>query len=145
MKLLLDVLNLVLVSFMAVSILGLFFKTLAGLSLFFPYKDRFSRSQRSKIAYKASCWYCDSFYIGKTKRRLHDRKSEHFKALTQVGHASAVADHTISTGHNIKWDHFEILATGKSDLQCKIKETLLISDLKPSLNENIGSEKLFLY
>ena len=73
------------------------------------------------------------------------RKSEHFKALTQVGHASAVADHTISTGHNIKWDHFEILATGKSDLQCKIKETLLISDLKPSLNENIGSEKLFLY
>ena len=68
-----------------------------------------------------------------------------FKALTQVGHASAVADHIISTGHNIKWDHFEILATGKSDLQCKIKETLLISDLKPSLNENIGSEKLFLY
>ena len=33
-KLLLDVLNLVLVSFMAVSILGLFFKTLTGLSLF---------------------------------------------------------------------------------------------------------------
>ena len=37
-KLLLDVLNLVLVSFMAVSILGLFFKTLAGLSLFFLTK-----------------------------------------------------------------------------------------------------------
>ena len=51
----------------------------------------------------------------------------------------------ISTGHNIKWDHFEIIATGKSDLQCKIKETLLISELKPSLNENVGSEKLFLY
>ena len=33
----------------------------------------------------------------------------------------------------------------KSDLQCKIKETLLISELKPSLNENVGSEKLFLY
>ena len=56
-----------------------------------------------------------------------------------------VADHIISTGHNIKWDHFEILASGKSDLHCKIKETLLISDLKPSLNENVGSEKLFLY
>ena len=64
---------------------------------------------------------------------------------TKGANASAVADHTISTGHNIKWYHFEILATGKSDLQCKIKETLLISDLKPSLNENIGSEKLFLY
>ena len=37
------------------------------------------------------------------------------------------------------------LCTGKSDLQCKIKETLLISELKPLLNENVGSEKLFLY
>ena len=131
--------NLVSVSSMAVFILGLFFKTPAGLSLFFPYKDRFSRSQRSKIVYKASCWDCESFYIGKTKRRLHDRKSEHFKTITQVGHTSAVVDHTI------KCDHFERLATGKSDLQCKIKESLLIRDLKPPLNENTGSEKLFLY
>ena len=66
------------------------------------------------------------------------------KALTQDCHASALADHVISNGHNIKWDHFEIIATGKSDL-LKIKETLLISELKPSLNENVGSEKLFLY
>ena len=27
----------------------------------------------------------------------------------------------------------------------KIKETLLIRDLKPALNENVGSEKLLLY
>ena len=47
-----------------------------------------------------------------------------FKALTQDCHASDLADHVISTGHNIKWDHFDILTTGKSDLQCKIKETL---------------------
>ena len=50
-----------------------------------------------------------------------------------------------STGHNIKWDHFEILATGRSDIHCRIKESLLIQDLKPSLNENVGSEKLSLY
>ena len=60
-------------------------------------------------------------------------------------HASALADHIISTGHNIKWDNFEILTTGKSDLHCKIKETLLISELTPSLNENVGSKNLFLY
>ena len=58
---------------------------------------------------------------------------------------NALADHVMSTGDNIKWDHFDILVTGKSDLQCKIKEILLISELKPSLNENVGSEKLFLY
>ena len=57
-----------------------------------------------------------------------------------MGHASAVAEHSISTGHNIKWDHFEILASGPCDSQCKIKETLLIRDLKPALNENVGSD-----
>ena len=75
----------------------------------------------------------------------NDRKVEHFKALTQVGHASAVADHAISTGHNIKWDHFEVLASGKCDFHCKIKETLFIRDLKPTLNDKVGSEKLWLY
>ena len=125
--------------------LRVIFNNTCRVKSFFPYKDRFSRSQRSKVVYKAGCWDCDSFYVGKTKRRLHDKKTEHFKALTQDCHASALADHVISTGHNIKWDHFEIIAAGKSDLQCKIKETLLISELKPSLNENVGSEKLFLY
>ena len=49
------------------------------------------------------------------------------------------------TGHGIKWDHFNILATGQSDIRSKIKETLIIRDLKPALNENVGSEKLLLY
>ena len=125
--------------------LRVIFNNTCKIKSFFPYKDRINRSQRSKVVYSANCWDCGSFYVGKTKRRLHDRKTEHFKALSQGCHASALADHVISTGHNIKWDHFDILTTGKSDLQCKIKETLLISELKPSLNENVGSEKLFLY
>ena len=80
------------------------------------------------------------------EKQNEDCMTEHFsKALTNFGHASAVADHAISTGHNIKWDHFEVLASGKSDLQCKMKETLLIRDLKPVLNENVGSEKLCLF
>ena len=55
-----------------------------------------------------------------------DRKTEDFKTLTQVGHASAVADHPASTGQkNQMGDHFEIQASGQCDLQCKIKETLL--------------------
>ena len=125
--------------------LSVFFQNTRRIKSFFPFKDRFILSQKSKIAYKASCWDCDAFYIGKTKRRLHDRKTEHFKALTQIGHASAVADHSTSTGHNIKYNHFEILTNGRCDLQCKIKETLLIRDLKPTLNENVVSEKLLLY
>ena len=36
-----------------------------------PWVSR-KRSQLSKVIYKASCWDCDYFYIGKTKRRLHE-------------------------------------------------------------------------
>ena len=82
----------------------------------------------------------------KTKRRLHDRKTEHFKALSKSDYSSAIADHIKTTGHDIKWDHFDILASGKTDSHCKIKETLFIQELKPSLNvNNISSEKLLLF
>ena len=50
-----------------------------------------------------------------------------------------------SNGQNLKWDHFEILAKGRSDIHWKIKETLLIQELKPTLNDNVSSEKLYLY
>ena len=112
---------------------------------FFPYKDRLNRSQRSNVIYKANCWDCAELYMGKTKRRLHDIKSEHFKALTCNENVSAIADHVRATGHNIKWDHFDILVSGKTYQHCKIKETLLIQELKPSLNVNIFSDKLSLY
>ena len=65
----------------------------------FPYKDRLSRSLSSKVVYKASCWDCVDIYIKKTKRRLHDRKTEHFKTLTPSNsHSSAIADHSGAPG-----------------------------------------------
>ena len=57
----------------------------------------------------------------------------------------AIADHVKTTGHNIEWEHFEILASGKTDCHCKIKETLLIQDLKPAFNVNVSSENFMLY
>ena len=57
-------------------------------------------------------------------------------------HSSAIADHVKTTGHNIKWDHFDILASGKSDYHCKVKETLFIQELQPASNANVSSEKL---
>ena len=51
-----------------------------------PYKDRLNRSQRSKVIYRAGCWNCDEFYIGKTNRRLHDRYTRHYKTLAKSDH-----------------------------------------------------------
>ena len=59
--------------------LRVIFQSAHHIKSFFPYKDRFSRSQMPKVVYKASCWDCQDSYVGKTKRRLHDRKIEHFK------------------------------------------------------------------
>ena len=63
----------------------------------------------------------------------------------QNDHPSAIAEHIKTTGHNIKWDHFDILASGKTDYHCEIKETLLIQELKPAFNVNVSSGKLMLY
>ena len=38
------------------------------------------------------------FFVGKTERRLHDRKTEHFKALINAYHALALTDHVTSSG-----------------------------------------------
>ena len=38
-----------------------------------------------------------------------------------------------------------IIAKGKTDYHCKIKETLFIQELEPALNVNVGSEKLMPY
>ena len=62
-----------------------------------------------------------------------------------VMHLLLIADHVTSTGHNLKWDNFEILAKGRSDTPCKIKETLLIWELKSTLNDSVSTEKLYLY
>jgi len=88
---------------------------------------------------KAGCWdwlLGWILHVGKTKRRLHHRKTEHFEALAKSAHSSAMADHVKTTGHNIKWDHFDILASCKTDSPCRIKETLFIQKLKPSFDSS---------
>ena len=46
--------------------------------------------------------------------RLHDRKTKHFKAIASSDQSSVSADHVTSTGHNLKWDHLELVARGRS-------------------------------
>ena len=55
--------------------LRVIFQSTRRIKSFFPYKDRLSRGQMAKIAYRAACWDWNDFYIGKTKRRLYGRKS----------------------------------------------------------------------
>ena len=70
--------------------LKIVFQTTRCIKSFFPYKDRINHSQQSRVIYRANCWHCNAFYIGKTKRRLHNRETEHFKALTKNDNTSAI-------------------------------------------------------
>ena len=81
--------------------LKIIFQNTRRIKSFFPYKDLLNRSKQSKVIYKPGCWDCNDFY-GKTKRRLHDRKTERLKAFAKNDHTSAIADHVKTTGHNIK-------------------------------------------
>ena len=49
------------------------------------------RETISRVVYKANCWDCQEFYIGKTKRRFNDRKTEHLLHLTSSNHSPAIA------------------------------------------------------
>ena len=53
-------------------------------------------------------------------------EKQNILALTKNFHESAIADHVFSTNYRIKWDHFKLLATDRSDKHCKIKESLFI-------------------
>ena len=106
------------------------------------YKDRTNRSQMTQVVYKASCWDCQDFYIG-TEQNV-DCVTEKLNTC----HASCrLQTGTQPTGRNLKWNQFDILAEkfGQISTHCKIKETLPIRELKPTLNYNFSGEKLNLY
>ena len=77
------------------------------------------------------------------KRKLSVNGIEQWKSFTNK--VTWSADHVKATGLNIKRDHFDILASVKTDYHCKIKETLFIQELHPALNAKVSSEKLLLY
>ena len=61
-----------------------------------------------------------AFTLVKLNGVLHDGKTEHIKALAKKNNTSAIADYVKIVGY-IKWDHFDILAKGKTDYHYKTK------------------------
>ena len=70
----------------------------------------------------------DGFMIGKPN------------TLAKNDNTSAIADHVKTTGHNIKWDKFDILATGKTDYHCKIRHFIYSRNLS-QLSMSSSEEK----
>ena len=132
--------------------LRIIFQSGRRLSDFFPFKDRIPKSLRSRVVYKFTC-QCGALYVGQTRRHFHTRISEHLGVSPLTGKKcktapkSSIHEHCNDTGHFASHDNFSILSSSRSSskLELLIRESLLISQLKPSLNENISSVPLSLF
>ena len=107
---------------------------------------------RSIVIYKFTCQRCSALYLGETTRNLHTRICEHMgiSAYTgnEISHPSSLSSilaHKRETGHPISFDYFSVLASGHSELDTLIQESLSIAKINPSLNVNIRSFPLMLF
>ena len=100
----------------------------------FSYKDSYSSVFNSKAAYKFVCSSCNASYVGRTHRHLITRIDEHFDEDKN----SHIYQHLLSSFDCLNacpGDCFTILDTARTKPQLRIKESLFISWLKPTLNK----------
>ena len=124
---------------------------------FFPFKERLPMHLRSKILYRFKCDGCNSIYIGKSKRHFLVRAFEHLGKSIKTGKAftynsscsnnTAVLNHlNQSHGCSATLESFDIIGSARNDFFLKIKESLLIKKVKPTLlNPNGQSVPLHLF
>ena len=113
------------------------FRPVCRLSHFFWFKDRITMRLRSNIVYKFTCQCCSALYFCKTTRNLHTRICEHMgisaytgKEISHPPSLSCILAHKRETGHPISFDDCSILASGRSELDTLIRESLLIAKNK---------------
>ena len=73
-------------------------------------------------------------YIGKTKRHLITRVTEHRADKSAIGQHLGRCS---SCRNSFGIDQFKIISNGRTDVECKIKEALNIKNSNPTLNQNL--------
>ena len=118
--------------------LQLIFRTTYRVHNMFQYKDPIPLRFISNVVYGIHCTYCDSLYVGKTKRQLEVRFKEH----TNHRNPTAVTSHMLQYDHRITFDDMSVITHGKNDTELLIKESLVCKFRKPALNNNVKSYPL---
>ena len=103
-------------------------------------KDPIPACQKPGVVYSIPCSSCDLCYIGQTGRTLNDRRKEHLSAVkSHAISTSALAEHSILTGHKIDWENSKIMATETAwDKRCYL-ESCFIRSTKETMNRDFGS------
>ena len=111
---------------------------------------------RSKILYSYTCDGCNSIYIGKSKRHFAVRAHEHLGLSFRTGNElkytpgssnnSGILEHIHSQNScQGNFDNFKIVGNARNDYFLRIKESLLIKKIKPTINSNVKSTPLQLF
>ena len=102
---------------------------------YFSLKDKSNRLLRSSLVYKFKCLGDPSTsYIGKTKRYLHKRVTEHTHSGSAVH--SHITQCSVCQPHDI-FDQFSVLDSANTDFDLQILEALHIIDKRPILNKQL--------
>ena len=98
-------------------------------------KDKTPDENKCGVVYKITCdQNSNHTYIGETKRSLGTRVKEHQK----YDHPTAVGEHCIASGHSISLHKSKILCREADWTQRKIKESIYIRQLHPTMNRDQG-------
>ena len=117
----------------------------------FNFKDTVNTKLISHVIYKFLCSCCKAPHYGQTQRHFFVRASEHLGItpltgkLVKTSKKSAVFDYMLLDGHKASFDNFSILLKEKTSFKLRLKESLLVSRDKPTLNKNIYSFLLELF
>ena len=117
----------------------------------FKYEDSLPRMSRSRVVYKYVCSQCDAAYVGSTIRTLYVRAAEHRGVSSRTGlpvakpPQSAIRNHceqSCQCAPNLS--SFSIIDSETNPLYLRIKESIHIHQLKPSLNETNSAYPLYI-
>ena len=123
------------------------FKGEQKINNYFKLKDKTPRHLRSNIVYSVNCLNFEAEYIGKTTQYIDARIYQH-KIVKDGQHGltkSHITEHAQRLRHKIDWQNYSVLVRASNDYYLKIKETLLIKERMPIMNNNETSVILNLF
>ena len=116
------------------------------IKVFTNHKEKIAPSSESMIVYGYTCSSCQQAYVGSSKKILLSRIHDHRGTSIRTGRPlsspmfSAIRTHSeTSCENNINTEDFKLLYKGKSELEIRIAESMLIKKLNPELNNDLSS------
>lgn len=103
--------------------------------LYSKTKTPLSKFEQTNVIYQLSCVNCDKIYIGQTGRNLSGRIASHKSDCKLKKPSCALAEHSISTFHNINFNEPTILAIEENYSKRNFLEMVYVSKEPNSMNK----------